>query len=151
MQTMRPAQPHVFQTPQRPQQVGAYEHNYPPIGGRTIGWDISYQKNKSLFVFNATTDTYLDWTEEIFTHLNRTNREWSAILQWVQVQPTDIELTHHALSNTNIGGARAWDLANTLETFLMNWLCKAIKKRVRTLSGGVRGNGFELWRQLFHE
>ena len=46
---------------------------------------------------------------------------------------------------------RAWDLATTLDTFLMSWVCKGIKKRRKVLSGGVKGNGFELWRQLFHE
>ena len=102
-------------------------------------------------MFNATQDTYEDWSEEVFTRLNRTNREWSGILEWVQVQPTDVELTYEALLWTTIGGVRAWDLYTTLDTFLMNWLCKSIKKRRKVMSGGIEGNGFELWRQLSHE
>ena len=36
--------------------------DYPPLPG-AIGraWEISYQKNKSLYMFNATQDTYEDW------------------------------------------------------------------------------------------
>ena len=126
--------------------------DYPPLPG-AIGraWEISYQKNKSLYMFNATQDTYEDWSEEVFNHLNRTNREWSGILEWVQIQPTDVELTYEALLRTTLGGVRAWDLSTTLDTFLMNWLCKGIKKRRKVMSGGMKGNGFELWRQLFHE
>ena len=30
----------------------------------------------------------------------------------------------------------------------MNWINKGLKKRRR---GGVKGNGFELWRQMYHE
>ena len=109
------------------------------------------KNSKALYVFNASQDTYEDWAEEIFNHLDRTNREWQAILEWVQVQPTDTELSYGALTCTTISGMRAWDLSTTLDTFLMSWVCKGIKKRRKVLSGGVKGNGFELWRQLFHE
>ena len=46
-------------------QQAAYDQRYPQMGGtsgRVPRWDISYQENKSLYVFNATSDTYAGWT-----------------------------------------------------------------------------------------
>ena len=134
-------------------QQASYQQNFPPISGYGSGrsWEMTYHKNKALYVFNASTETYEDWVEDIFNHLNRTNREWSSILEWVQVQPTDVELTHEALLRTTIKGVSGWDLSTSLDTFMISWLSKGIKKRRKAMSGGVKGDGFELWRQLYHK
>ena len=102
-------------------------------------WEISYQKNKALYVFNANTETYDDWSDEMFNHLNRTNRQWSDILEWVQVQPSDLEVTYDALMKTTISGVRAWDLATTLDTFLMGWINKALKKKTQGIEWRCEG------------
>ena len=107
----------AFQTPQPAGRPADYNQQYPPLGGmgqRAPRWDISYQKNKGLFVFNATSDGYADWSAEVCNHLNRTNREWTTLLEWVQVQPTDAETSYPALMRATMGGTSAWELANTL-------------------------------------
>ena len=101
--------------------------------GRAPRWDMSYQKNKGLFVVFATPDAHTDWSAEISNHLNRTNREWTTLLEWVQAQPTDAETSNPALMRATMGGTGAWELSNTLETFLMDWHNKGLKKRVKTL------------------
>ena len=93
-------------------QQDVYQQQFPPIqsAGRKDPWEISYMKNKSLYAFQGTTEIYDDWTEDIFNHLNRTDRQWSDILEWVQVQPSDVETSQQALIRITISVARAWDL-----------------------------------------
>ena len=53
--------------------------------------------------------------------------------------------------NSNLSGINAWDVSNTLETFLLSWLSEGLKKMRKPLSRGVQGNSFQIWRQPYHE
>ena len=89
-----------------------------PQYGNLTAWEISYKENKALTKFDAAISSYKDWAEEIFGHLNRTNRKWTQLLKWIQVQPTNKTTTPEFLMSDNVAGVNAWHISENLEAFL---------------------------------
>ena len=82
-------------------------------------------------------------------HLSRTNRGWTQLLKYVEVQPTPIIYAN--LARQHVGGVNSWDIACHLESFLVSWISKGLKNRRNALCGNEPGNGLEMWRQLHRE
>ena len=90
-----------------------------------------------------------EWPTNIKDHLSRTNRGWSSLLSFVEKHPH--RHNYQMLSQMHVGGVNGWDIACTLETFLVAWLGKAAKNRRLQLSANETANGLEMWRQLCSE
>ena len=136
---------------QVPGRFNSYDQNLPydSVLGKPASWEISYKENKDLSKFDATITNYEEWATNIKDHLSRTNRGWPTLLNFVEKQPH-----HHnyqMLSQMHVGGVNGWDIACTLETFLVAWLGKAARARRLQMSGNQAGNGLEMWRQLYRE
>ena len=72
-------------------------------------------------------------------HLSRTNRGWTQLLKYTEVQPTPIIYAN--LARQHVGGVNSWDIACHLESFLVSWLSKGLKNRRNALCGNEPGNG----------
>ena len=53
--------------------------------------------------------------------------------------------------NQSEGGFSGWHLSEILESFIIEWVSDSMYRRRTQLSGGERGNGFEMWRLLYAE
>ena len=107
------------------------------------------QEHKDLMKFDATINSYVDWSQFILDHLSRTNRGWTALLRYIEIQPNPVR--YEEPSAQHVGGVNSWDIACHLETFLCSWISKSLKQRRKALCGNQPGNGLEMWRQLHLE
>ena len=99
--------------------------------------------------FDATINSYVDWSQAILDHLSRTNRGWTSLLRFIEIQQNPVP--YEELSIQHVGGVNSWDIACHLETFLCSWISKSLKQRRNALCGNQPGNGLEMWRQLHLE
>ena len=99
--------------------------------------------------FDATINSYVDWSQSILDRLSRTNRGWTALLKCNEIQPNPVR--YEELSVEHVGGVNSWDIACHLEKFLCCWISKSLKQRRNALCGNQPGNGLEMWRQLHLE
>ena len=53
------------------------------------------------------------------------------------MQAQETPITYAFLKNSNLSGINAWDVSSSLETLLVSWLSKGLKKRRKSLGGGV--------------
>ena len=145
----RPPQVHQ-QAPVRPP-VGPSP--YPPShgGSGSPNYDISYKPNEALRKFDGDSTKYRMWSDRMLDHLCRSTPKWRFIVKSLQV--AEFPITRAWLSRQHIDHMNAWDLSEKLETFLCTWVSDGIYNRRAQLAGGEheRGNGFEMWRQLFLE
>ena len=58
---------------------------------------------------------------------------------------------HSWLVTQSHAGASGWEIAQTLEAFLIDWFSDGLYKRRNQLCGGEKGNGLEMWRWLYQE
>ena len=122
---------------------------YAPVHPHPSSWEPSYKENKDLVKFDATINSYVDWSQAVLDHLSRTNRGWTSLLRFIEIQPNPVR--YEDLAVQHVGGVNSWDIACHLETFLCSWVCKSIKQRRSALCGNQPGNGLEMWRQLHLE
>ena len=107
------------------------------------------KKNDALKKFNGNINEFQMWRERILDHLCRSNRYWRDLCEVLQVWKTPI--TREWLCTQSHAGYSGWDLALMLECFLVDWLGDGLYRRRTQLSGGSKGNGFEMWRWLYQE
>ena len=117
--------------------------------GRSSIFEPSWKENKMLFVFSGESKDYKAWVNRIKDHMCRSTHLWRGILDFVAVGT--IPITPRWLMNNNCHGVNAWDLSNMLEAFIVNWLPKSMYNRRAQWAGGDFGNGFEMWRRMYHE
>ena len=112
-------------------------------------FDISYKHNPQIKVFDGSISQYKHWAERMKDHIARNNHRWAQMLEFVADCKTPV--TKEDLWATHCDGVNAWTLALKLNSFLADWLSADLYGRRIQLAGGVsqKGNGFELWRQLF--
>ena len=81
--------------------------------------------------------------------LSQANRR--TLLSHLEV--AELPITKAWLENQWVHGYNGWDLSEKLETFVCCWVNDTIYGQRVQLAGGKSetGNGFEIWRQLFHE
>ena len=111
--------------------------------------EICRKKNEALKKFSGTLSEYQIWRERIVDHLCRSNRAWRKFLDALQKCPGPI--TKVCLSTQSEAGYNGWELSEMLEGFLVDQLSDSLYRRRKQLSGGERGNGFEMWRWLYNE
>lgn len=129
----------------------AYDRSlqYAPVHQHPSSWEPSYKENKDLMKFDATINSYVEWSQAVLDHLSRTNRGWTSLLKFIEIQPNPVR--YEELAVQHVGGVNAWDIACHLETFLCSWVSKSLKQRRTALCGNQPGNGLEMWRQLHLE
>ena len=79
----------------------------------------------------------------------RPTRKWRHVLEYVSKGQTPTSRTW--LRSSNVDGFNAWELSQTFESWIVDWLPISMYNRREQLAGGELGNGFELWRRLFVE
>ena len=82
------------------------------------------------------------WRDRMMDHLCRTNRHWRVILETLQVCPAPVRRSW--LITQSHAGVSGWEIAQTLEAFLVDWLSDGLYKRRNQLCGGEKGNGLEM-------
>ena len=114
-------------------------------------FDVSYKPNEALRKFDGNSAHYKMWADRMLDHLARTNSHWRVILKALQAAPNPINKDW--LLGQWVQGVNAWELAEKLETFICTWVNDALYSTRVQLAGGPleAGNGFEMWRTLFHE
>ena len=80
-------------------------------------------------------------------HIGSRNHEWKTFLFHAQSHEADI--TYESLLQQGRGNWSAWQLSQMLYSFLLKFLGPKLYAKRRTLCGGLEGNGFQLWKQLF--
>ena len=68
-----------------------------------------------------------------------------------KIQVADQPISKGWLLNVSEGGNSGWALSEMLESFLIEWISDSMYRRRTQLSGGEKGNGFEMWRLLYAE
>ena len=126
-----------------------YQIRGPQAPMRPASMEICRKKNDSLKKFSGTLSEYQLWRERIVDHLSRGNRSWRKLCDALQVCPAPI--TKFWLQSQSECGYNGWDLAEMLEGFLVEHMSDSLYRRRKQLSGGERGNGFEMWRWLYNE
>ena len=118
-------------------------------GWAPANFTICRKKNDALKKFTGQIGEYAMWRDRILDHICRSNRKWRELCESLQVCTGPI--LQSWLVTQSEGGHNAWDLAQELESFLVDWLSDPLYRRRHQLSGGEKGNGFEMWRYLFQE
>ena len=131
---------------------GGYGGPPPPGGGaisasfqavNTVPWQasatfvISRKKRDALKKFSGTLSEYGIWKDRVLDHLCRTNRQWRHILEKLQVAP--YKINKQWLMGQSHCGFNAWELSETLEAWLVDWLSDSFYRRRKQLSGGENG------------
>ena len=111
--------------------------------------EISRKKNETLKKFSGNLADFQVWRDRVVDHISRDNRRWRGLLETLQHWQAPI--TREWLLTQSECGENAWDLSVMLEAFLVEHMNDSLYRRRRQLSGGVMGNGFEMWRWLFNE
>ena len=112
-------------------------------------FEVCKKKNESLKKFTGNINEYTMWRERMIDHLCRSNRRWRPLLEDLQVRHEPI--TKSWLLGQSESGYTGWQLAEILEAFIVEWISDSMYRRRTQLSGGERGNGFEMWRLLYAE
>ena len=115
----------------------------------TPKFEICRKKNDALKKFSGTLSEYGLWRDRVLDHLCRTNRQWRTILETLQSAPH--KMTKAWLLGQSHCGYNGWELSETLEAWLVDWLSDSFYHRRKQLSGGEKINGFEMWRWMFNE
>ena len=144
-----------------PMYPGAFVGNAAP-GGQVMpggaaqnsqagSFEISYKPNEALKKFTGDSGTYKLWADRMLDHLCRSNTRWRYVVVSLQAAPNAI--TRAWLEGQAIDGVSAWLLSEKLEVFICTWVSDSIYNRRVQMAGGERerGNGLEIWRQLFLE
>ena len=111
--------------------------------------EISRKKNETLRKFNGNLGEFQLWRDRVVDHVSRDNNRWRILLD--TLQSWQVPITREWLLTQTECGYNGWDLAVKLEGFLVEHMNDSLYRRRRQLSGGVMGNGFEMWRWLFNE
>ena len=114
-------------------------------------FEINYKPNDSLRKFDGDSSKYKMWNSRLKDHLARSNGDWKHVL--CSLETAEFPITREWLSSSHIHGNSAWDLSTKLETFISTWVSDSLYGRRVQMAGGKaqEGNGFEIWRQLYHE
>ena len=121
--------------------------HWPPMRANTM--DICRKKNDALKKFTGNLGDYQIWRERIVDHLCRGNRSWRKLLD--SLQTCSMPITRSWLLEQSEAGYNGWELSEMLEGFLVDHLSDSLYRRRKQLSGGMLGNGFEMWRWLYNE
>ena len=111
---------------------------------------ICRKKNESLKKFSGNLAEFEMWRNRIVDHVSRDNPKWRSILETFEKWETPIT-RDWLMRQEDTAGHSAWDLAERLEGFLVEYLSDSLYRRRRQLAGGELGNGFEMWRWLHQE
>ena len=114
-------------------------------------FEINYKPNDSLRKFDGDSSKYKMWNSRLKDHLARSNGDWKTVL--CSLETAEFPITREWLSTSHIHGNSAWDLSTKLETFISTWVSDSLYGRRVQMAGSKaqEGNGFEIWRQLYHE
>ena len=110
--------------------------------------EISRNKNDTPKKFTGSVSEFQLWRDRLVDHVSRDNRKWRPLLDELQSWQTPI--TREWLLTQSEGGYNGWELSVMLEAFLVEHMSDTLYRRRRQLSGGVMGNGFEMWRWMFN-
>ena len=114
--------------------------------GKRCIYEICRKPNSLLFAFTENISDFQMWVDRITDHVCRSTQAWRPLLEYISKTPTPIRKSW--LATNNVTGINAWDVAQILESFCIDWCPKTMYRRRIALCGGELGNGFEFWRLL---
>ena len=114
--------------------------------GKRCIYEICRKPNSLLFTFTENISDFQMWVDRVTDHVCRSTQAWRPLLDYISKTPTPIKKSW--LATNNVNGINAWDVAQMLESFCIDWCPKSMYRRRIALCGGELGNGFEFWRLL---
>ena len=144
-----PASAAGFPAPGQGANVPMYPQGGQPHQFQAATFEICKKKNEALKKFTGNVNEYTMWRERMIDHMCRSNRGWRRLLEELQVYTEPITKTW--LIGQFEGGYSGWQLSEMLEAFIVEWISDSMCRRRTQLSGGEKGNGFEMWRLLYSE